>query len=301
MAKVACGQAAPAKIGKSTGTPEGERLNRPLRVISINLWNYAEPYEQRMKLLREEIKSLDPDLIGFQEAGWTPDKEHQVQQLLRGLKFHIEHERKGAPPPRRELLDVAVASRWPFQRKAFWRLPGSGKALVMEIDGPAPMKKFLFVSTFGTNRWQFDREHARERDAVALDQHLRALADSSGFPPVITGDFDATPDSACMRYLTGRQSLDGRSTHYYDAWTAAGNDDPGATWSTRNEYARRTTLQVWHLANHHRRIDYILLGSPHHYCGFARVISSCVVFDSPANGVWPSDHFGVMAEIAVTK
>ncbi len=277
-----------------------ETLDRPLRVLTANIWNYAEPYELRMKLLREQITALQPDVIGFQEAGWKSEEEHQVKQLLHGLNYHIEHESDGSDNKERRLLDVAVASRWPLKRKAFHSLPGSGKALAVEITAPQPIGRLLFVSTFGTARWQFDRELQRERDAVALDRFIREISDPNGFPPIIAGDFDATPDSAGIRYLTGLQSLDGHSTHYYDVWKAAGNRGAGHTWTTQNHYAKKTTEQFWHLSDHHRRIDYIFIGSPHLYRGYARVVSTRVVLNQPVGKDWPSDHFGVLAEIATT-
>lgn len=277
-----------------------ETLDRPLRVLTANIWNYAEPYDVRMKLLRTQITAIQPDVIGFQEAGWKPDEEHQVKQLLQGMNYFIEHESDGADSKERRLLDVAVASRWPLKRKAFQKLPGSGKALAVEIAAPQPIGRLLFVSTFGTARWQFDRELQRERDAVALDRFIREISDPNGFPPIIAGDFDATPDSAGIRYLTGLQSLDGHSTHYYDAWKAAGNRGTGYTWTTHNHYAKKTTEQFWHLPDHHRRIDYIFLGSPHHFRGYARVVSTRVVLNQPVGKDWPSDHFGVLAEIATT-
>lgn len=274
-------------------------LNRPLRVLTANIWNYAEPYDIRMKLLREQIEELNPDVIGFQEAGWKPREDHQVKQLLQGLDYYLDHEADGSSASEPRVLDVAVASRWPLKRKALRPLPGSGKALAVEIAAPLPAGRLLFVSTFGTARWQFDRERNREQDAVALDRFVREVSEPTGFPPIIAGDFDATPDSAGIRFLTGCQSLEGRSTHYYDAWEAAGHRDGGDTWTTRNDYARKTTELVWRLSNHHRRIDYIFVGSPHHYRGYARVVSAKVVLNRPDGKNWPSDHFGVLAEIAV--
>lgn len=49
-------------------------------------------------------------------------------------------------------------------------------------------------------------------------------------PTIIAGDLNAGPDAASVRFLTGRQSLSGRSVHYHDAWPVAG-DGPGHTWS----------------------------------------------------------------------
>ncbi|WP_245505946.1 hypothetical protein [Rhizobium sullae] len=36
-------------------------------------------------------------------------------------------------------------------------------------------------------------------------------------PTIIAGDFNAAPDAASIRYLTGRHSLGGRSVVYHDA------------------------------------------------------------------------------------
>ena len=286
-----------AAYGEDTGT--SAKLDRPLRVLTANIWNYAAPYEIRMKLLRHQIEELKPDVIGFQEAGWKPGEDHQVKQLLKGMNYHLDHEADGSNANKLRRLDVAVASRWPMKRKGLRQLPGSGKALAVEVAAPSPVGRFCFVSTFGTARWQFDRELNRERDAVALDKFIREISDTAGFPPIIAGDFDATPDSASIRFLTGRQSLERRSTHYYDVWEAAGNREDGYTWTTKNDYARKTTERVWRLSNHHRRIDYIFIGSPHYYRGYARVVAAKVVLNKPEGKNWPSDHFGVLAEIAV--
>ena len=273
-------------------------LDRPIRVLTANIWNYAGPYERRMKLLRTQIAELAPDLIAFQEAGWRSEKDHQVQELLAGTEYALDHEAGGCGGKRERLYDVAVASRWPMKRHAFWILSGSGRALAEEVTAPAPVGRFLFISTFGTNRWQFDAEARREQGALALDAQVRAAADRQGFPPIVAGDFDAAPEAACIRFLTGRQSLGGRSTHYVDAWEAAGNPSPGYTWTTANAFTRETTREIWRLAEHHRRIDYVFLGSPHHYAGYARVVSCRVALDRPEGTIWPSDHLGVMAEIA---
>jgi len=281
--------------------PQPELLDRPLRVLTANIWNYAAPYEIRMQLLRAQIAALDPDLIGFQEAGWKPGEQHQVKQLLAGMHYHIDHEAEGTDAEQTRLLDVAVASRWPIKRRAVKRLPGSGKVLAVEVAAPIPTGSLVLMSTFGTNRWQFDKARARELDAVALDAFVRTFCDPQGFPPIIAGDFDATPDSGSIRFLTGRQSLQNRSTHYYDAWEAAANPSQGYTWTTDNAYAKKTTELIWRLSNHHRRIDYVFLGSPHHYRTYGAVVSAKVVLNKPQGDNWPSDHLGVLVEIATQR
>ncbi len=51
---------------------------------------------------------------------------------------------------------------------------------------------------------------------------------------VLAGDFTADPDSAGVRFLSGRQSLDGTSVCYRDAWESANPGEPGETFTPRN-------------------------------------------------------------------
>ena len=50
---------------------------------------------------------------------------------------------------------------------------------------------------------------------------------------------------------------------------------------------------------HRRRLDYILVGPPLLYSGYARVETCRVVLDRPCDGVWASGHFGVFAELSL--
>jgi len=80
-----------------------------------------------------------------------------------------------------------------------------------------------------TAAWRPSAEAARERQAVAIaDLDARHRCD---LPTIIAGDFNAGPDAASIRYLTGRQSLEGRGVLYRDAWAIAGQG-PGYTWSS---------------------------------------------------------------------
>ena len=143
-------------------------------------------------------------------------------------------------------------------------------------------------------------EWEREMQAVAVADYIERNADPSGFPPLIASDLDAIPDASSIRFLTGLQSLHGRSTCFIHAWIASGNTGPGYTWSSKNEFTRE--LADRHFGCEvHRRIDYILLGSPLLYDGFARIQRCEVVLDQSHGGVWASGHFGVYAEIKVAR
>ena len=62
-------------------------------------------------------------------------------------------------------------------------------------------------------------------------------------PTIIAGDFNAAPDAASIRFLSGLQSLNGHSVHYHDAWAVAG-EGAGHTWTTDNPNARSMANQI---------------------------------------------------------
>ncbi len=151
----------------------------------------------------------------------------------------------------------------------------------------------LFIGTAAA--WRPAAEAARERHAVTIsdldNRHRQDL------PTIIAGDLNAGPDAASIRYLTGRQSLDGRSVCYYDAWEIAGAGR-GDTWTSANPNAKTGAEHIIGRSNYHRRFDYVLVGSwEAHPKGRAEVLSAECVFNYPVDGLWPSDHYGVMVDI----
>ncbi|NGO11191.1 endonuclease/exonuclease/phosphatase family protein, partial [Streptomyces sp. HC44] len=155
----------------------------------------------------------------------------------------------------------------------------------------------LFIAT--TTSWRPEAEAARERQVMALaDLDARHRTE---LPTVIAGDFTAAPEAACIRYLSGLQALSGRSVHYHDAWATAG-EGPGHTWTSENPNARSQIEQILGPVEHHRRIDYVFVGSRlAHPKAPCRVDAASLAFDRPVDGVWASDHFGVVVDLRITS
>ncbi len=143
--------------------------------------------------------------------------------------------------------------------------------------------------------WEFPAEAERERQAIAasdaIEQHRTPDAHV-----VVLGDLDATPDAASTQSWRGRRSLEGRSVCFLDAWESVRADEPGDTFSSANPLVRRgqvaTALS--------RRIDYVFVRSGAH--GPTLRVHDCfLVLDQPVDGVWASDHFGVVADLALPE
>jgi endonuclease/exonuclease/phosphatase family metal-dependent hydrolase len=110
------------------------------------------------------------------------------------------------------------------------------------------------------------------------------------FPPVVTGDLNAEPDADELRLLGGHKTapvVPGQIL--VDAWSYADPRTPGWTWDRRNPYVAAT-------GEPSARIDYVLVGLPT-ASGAGQVRSLRRIGDQPVNGVWPSDHAGVLAEL----
>jgi endonuclease/exonuclease/phosphatase family metal-dependent hydrolase len=133
------------------------------------------------------------------------------------------------------------------------------------------------------------------RSALRTAQ-VRALArfvgDRSGgcaYPPVVTGDLNAEPCSDELRLLGGLltdPAVPGMVL--LDSWRYADPGDPGFTWDLRNGYQADSTIPD-------SRIDYVLVGLPRQ--GRGRVESVRLAGNAPVDGVWPSDHFAVVADL----
>jgi endonuclease/exonuclease/phosphatase family metal-dependent hydrolase len=127
----------------------------------------------------------------------------------------------------------------------------------------------------------------KERAPIADE----SSAQSGGeFPPIIMGDFNAEPDSDEIRYLRGYHARLGRSVYFADCWGAAGDGTPGYTYARANHYALRS-----HEPN--RRLDYVFTRGPDRQLR-GEPLSARVCFTGVEAGVWPSDHYGVLAEIS---
>jgi endonuclease/exonuclease/phosphatase family metal-dependent hydrolase len=138
---------------------------------------------------------------------------------------------------------------------------------------------------------------ARGEQVKVLTDHVAELAPLEGPPPVLLGDFNADPDSDEMRFLRGLHAIDGASVYFADCWSTTTGAEPGAgpgyTYDRRNTYALRSREPS-------RRIDYAYVRGPgRHLAG--EPLSARVVLDEPVDGVWPSDHFGLLAEIHAAK
>ena len=262
-----------------------------MRVLQLNLWERSGPYGTRAGLLRREIGILAPDLMALQEVGQYGGGGNQAEELFGSLGYEIVYDRRDCDDC--DDIGVAIASRHGIGERQFRELGHGGVALAARIS--LGSNAFWFCSAVPLSWWP-NREIEREDECVALDEWLTDLARDDEVPPILAGDFDATPDAASIRFLTGLQSLHGRSTGWIDAFAVAGDGSPGYTWSSDNPYVAPFAAAVFAEPVHRRRIDYVFIGSPFVWKPRTVVRSASVVL-TERGGAAPSDHYGVMADL----
>ena len=264
-----------------------------LRLLTVNIWNRQGPWERRLPLLRDGIRALAPDLVGLQEVlhleGAGPD---QAQDIAEGLGYQTVFGRAWAIWGGALDLGNALLSRWPIVEVENWALPvldaseESRALLYALVDAP-----FGRVPVFVTHlSWRFHASDERALQIRAIDDRIRDVAPVDGVPPILMGDFNAEPDADEIRFLRGLTALGGRSTYWADCFGIAG-EGIGHTWSRRNAYALAEREPS-------RRIDYIFTRGPDRQKR-GEPLAARVVLDQPHDGVWPSDHFGVYAEMSI--
>jgi endonuclease/exonuclease/phosphatase family metal-dependent hydrolase len=273
-------------------------MNR-LRVLTLNCWNVSAPFDERMALIRAGVQALQPDVIGLQEIVVRRDGFDQGDLILRDLGYTSVYgaafrwNDAGAVLPFDRDGDAfgnLIASRWPIRDYEVRELPGADsgeRRSVIRALLDTPCGTVAFANTH--LNWKLHHGHIRERQVVAVADFVEQLAGQASLPPILVGDLNAEPDAAEIRFLCGLQALSGRSTYFQDAWRVAGNGDPGYTWDNRNSFA------VYE-ADPNRRIDYVLVGKAEmNRRGWIESVR--IVMDEAHNDVFPSDHFGLLAEI----
>jgi endonuclease/exonuclease/phosphatase family metal-dependent hydrolase len=264
----------------------GPLIDTRLRVVTWNVWGRGDPWEARLGAISATLVALAPDLIALQEV-WEEGGSNQAAVLAAELGFHHVYASRYAIDG--VAIGNAILSRWPIVHHEVRPLPAPVEleelrnVIRANVDGPRGPIEF-----FSTHlNWRFDQSHVRQ-EQVRMVARFVSETERRAVPPILAGDFNAVPDSDEIRMLTGRTAVPVPGLVFHDAWEAAGNVEPGFTWSNGNPYARLDLEPD-------RRIDYVFVGWPKR--GGGGQVLSCRMVGEPVAGVHPSDHLGVVAEL----
>lgn len=271
-----------------------------LRVVTFNLLHGGpasglsgddQHLDDRLALVARELRAVGPDIVGLQESSIT-GRRHVAARLAGDLGLHWAHASATRRVSRIGLLDTllvwamnfeegpAILSRWPIVETEVLDLPRCARfydprvALRAAVETPRGR-----MQVFSTHLAHDDGCQARR-----LGEIVRAHG--GPLPALVMGDFNASESTETIQTLV-------RQTGFIDAYRAANPTAGGATVWQRPGAPDPTVS---------RRVDFIFVmpGS----AVPARVRSSRVILSTPgrlANGaaLWPSDHYGVVADLAV--
>ena len=256
-------------------------------MLTWNLWwRFGEP-ERRATAIASVLRAARPDVCGLQEV-WSGEDGNLAERLAAELDMHWTWAEWRAPA---QGIGNAVLSRWPIVEQEELTLPAAPGneaarvALATVLQTPAGQLPFATTHLDP----EPDASATRCEQVRALAGFLEPLTGLER-PLVLTGDLNAEPDSDEVRLLCGHKTAPVRPGFVLvDAWRYA---DPSATpwtWDRANPHARES-------GEPSARIDYVLVAPPREGTGGA-VASAERIGAEPVDGVWPSDHAGVLAEV----
>jgi endonuclease/exonuclease/phosphatase family metal-dependent hydrolase len=271
---------------------------RTLTYVTFNLFHggafsglngNGHDLNDRLEMVAEELSTLKADVIGLQEASRGRERGHVAARLAARLGFHYVY----APANPRlfasdrfscaiaTLLNFeegpAIVSRFPVVAWHAQELPRCGRLVE---------SRSLLSATLATP-WGPSRAFSAHTigDPCQTRRVAEIVRGGRGpLPGVLMGDFNAVEDSPAIAAFT-------RDAGFIDAFRTANSDQPGMTVWQRIEEPTPTVR---------RRVDYIFVAPGAAVEG--RVTSSRLVLNAPRNlrdgkTLWPSDHYGVAAEI----
>jgi endonuclease/exonuclease/phosphatase family metal-dependent hydrolase len=267
-----------------------------LKVMSSNLrYGTAKDgensWENRKEIMVEMFRSYHPDLIGTQE----------------GLKFQLEYITSAVPEYEffgvsRQGTDEDEFAAIIYDSERLSLLDGGNFWLSETPDLPASRSWdsslprmatwALFETKDGKRLYHYNThldhhsEEARRRGVQVIWDHMKSRDDET--PLILTGDFNATPESLTWRFLTGQAELDGDKGNLLDAWDSARRRE-GSGRITYHGFKGKAAEDAFDIADR-RMIDWILFRGE-------LVVEYIEIVSFNRDGRYPSDHYPVYAEL----
>jgi len=246
-----------------------------LTVVTLNLWNDQQNWPRRRELILAGLQAIHPDVICLEEVLQHAGLRNQAADLAEALGYRYTFASVD-PDSAPKRYGNAILSRHPMLETAWTRLQPLDDYRVaahMRVDFNGRP-----VDVFVTHL-----HHTVEGGAIRAQQIANLLAwvetQRGKGPLVLAGDFNTDPTVPELKPVLAR---------YVDVFATL---VPGADTVTTLNPAK---------GHPNRRIDYVFV--PREGKSGPTPLSARRILDQPAaDGTWPSDHFGIAAQLLVKR
>ena len=254
-----------------------------MKVMTFNIWNYTRPWNQRRELIARLIEQHQPHAVALQETRHDFRHERgkgQGEQLAELTGYHstLAVGQVYIPFLRVDEAVTILTKEAPLQvyRRELTRLRHERDDENLRVCVGAQLRwrernVFVFNTHFSLSA------RARLQNAADVSEFVREV--SGDAVAVLMGDLNAEPQADSIRLLHGDFVHDGERGDFIDCWPAAHPDDPGFTYASFDPV---------------RRIDYVFVRN-----ASVSGVTARIVGGESKNGVYASDHLGLIVDIPV--
>ena len=265
--------------------PRGRPTLPGVRLVTWNvLWRFEPDWRARERGILATLERLQPDVVGLQECWGTGDSS-QAHVIAEHLGMHAAFVAPSLPPvpepPEHPdqagvLMGVGLVSRHPIRALAEHVLPVSHRqvapaVLSARIEHPETPFDVIVAAT----EWEPDFAD----DHLAQTRRLAdLLAEAATMPRFLLADLNCDATQAEFAPLAAVAD---------DTWDLGGGDPDAVTLGSAVPFAPlEATKEI------DRRVDHVLV------CRRADLaVDAAFTVDAPIDGVFPSDHFPVVADV----
>lgn len=246
----------------TAGAPE-------LTLVTLNIWHDKGDWPERKELIITALRELHPDVISLQEVFQHESLPNQAQTIAQALGYHYVFASVDAPDkPKR--FGNAILTRHPILAHDWHKLEplDDFRNIVLariDVDG-RPMN--IYVTHLHWTEQGGAIRATQVADAMDWIESTRG-----DVPTVLAGDLNADMSAPELQPLL---------TPFLDAYATLHPDvEPGDR--------AHSTLNLTLFEPRH--IDQVLLQRS----AFEPLAARVILNKPDAEGVWPSDHYGVLA------
>ena len=242
-----------------------------MKLITLNTWGKSGPYQKRWNYLLETLQTLKPDVLCLQEV--ADDELTQLLQKTFQFKHHAAAYSAGllliSKLPLSENLTIDYQHVSPSEKNY------ERKAVMTKVK--VGNQNLIIANTHLA--WRAEDRSVRNGQISEL---LKAVK-KTGFPALICGDLNDIPESSILEET--------RLAEYENLLQAF--QPEAITWDNRNPFIQSHSVRF-----PDRQVDYILI---HNLAARILKTKDCVVTFDRHNqeSIYPSDHYGIVAEFEV--